>query len=219
MSTAAPSLPDLPCCLNGEFTTLPHAKISVMDRGFIFGDGIYEVIPVYGGRLFRFDEHMARLERSLRELRIEPPHTRAQWREATGLRIFWPPAAVIARLGPPGPLLFTHCIQLLRRAVTVISGAGFEHCSDDLSVTVHTPHLIKRALIGSKSKPLHAVQDGLDSLWRGALYIRIFNTKNELAAVAAGISPAIQRSAGAAHVEVARWARRKPGSDGLKNRR
>ena len=73
------TLPDLPCYLNGEYTTLPNARISVMDRGFIFGDGIYEVVPVYGGRLFRFDEHMARLERSLKECRIRNPHDRAGW--------------------------------------------------------------------------------------------------------------------------------------------
>jgi len=74
-------LPDLPCYLNGEFTTLPHAKVSVMDRGFIFGDGVYEVVPVYAGEPFRFDEHMARLDRSLGELRIVNPMSRAQWRE------------------------------------------------------------------------------------------------------------------------------------------
>lgn len=73
------TLPALPCYLNGEFTTLPHAKISVMDRGFIFGDGVYEVVPVYGGHLFRFEQHMVRLERSLNELRISNPATRAQW--------------------------------------------------------------------------------------------------------------------------------------------
>ena len=73
------TLPDLPCYLNGEYTTLPNAKISVMDRGFIFGDGIYEVVPVYAGRLFRFDHHMARLERSLKECRIPNPHSRAEW--------------------------------------------------------------------------------------------------------------------------------------------
>jgi D-alanine transaminase len=76
-----PQLPDLPCFLNGEFTTLPNAKVSVMDRGFIFGDGIYEVVPAYGGKPFRFDDHMGRLERSLDELRIPNPMTRAQWRE------------------------------------------------------------------------------------------------------------------------------------------
>ena len=75
------TLPALPCYLNGEFTTLPNAKISVMDRGFIFGDGVYEVAPVYQGRLFRFENHMARLERSLKELRIPNPYTRMQWAE------------------------------------------------------------------------------------------------------------------------------------------
>jgi len=75
------TLPPLPCYLNGEFTLLPNAKISVMDRGFIFGDGIYEVVPAYGGQLFRFDQHMARLDRSLAEVRIKNPLTPAQWRE------------------------------------------------------------------------------------------------------------------------------------------
>lgn len=59
------NLPRLPCYLNGSYTELPDAKISVMDRGFIFGDGVYDVVPVYGGRPFRFEAHMARLDRSL----------------------------------------------------------------------------------------------------------------------------------------------------------
>lgn len=74
-------LPATPCYLNGEFTALKDAKISVMDRGFIFGDGVYEVVPVYAGALFRFAEHMKRLDRSLAELRIANPLTHAQWRE------------------------------------------------------------------------------------------------------------------------------------------
>ena len=69
----------LPCYLNGEFSDLSRAKVSVMDRGFIFGDGIYEVVPVYQGRPFRFNEHMARLERSLAEVRIPNPMDRAAW--------------------------------------------------------------------------------------------------------------------------------------------
>jgi D-alanine transaminase len=73
------TLPALPCYLNGQYTRLPDAKVSVMDRGFIFGDGVYEVVPVYAGRPFRFAEHMARLDRSLAELRIANPHTHAQW--------------------------------------------------------------------------------------------------------------------------------------------
>jgi D-alanine transaminase len=74
------AIPALPCYLNGEFSTLAEAKVSVLDRGFIFGDGIYEVVPAYRGVPFRFDEHMARMERSLGELRIPNPMTRGQWR-------------------------------------------------------------------------------------------------------------------------------------------
>jgi D-alanine transaminase len=69
------------CYLNGQYKPLSQAQVSVLDRGFIFGDGIYEVVPVYGKRLFRFDEHMARLERSLAKVRIANPHTQEQWLE------------------------------------------------------------------------------------------------------------------------------------------
>ncbi|MEK8030737.1 D-amino acid aminotransferase [Ideonella sp. DXS29W] len=64
------ALPDTLCDLNGELLPLSQAKVSVMDRGFIFGDGVYEAIPVYGRRLFRFDEHLARLHRNLDKLRF-----------------------------------------------------------------------------------------------------------------------------------------------------
>lgn len=74
------NLPDLPCYLNGEFTNLRDAKVSVMDRGFIFGDGVYEVVPVYAGRPFRFEHHMRRLARSLAELRITNPMEAQGWR-------------------------------------------------------------------------------------------------------------------------------------------
>jgi D-alanine transaminase len=70
---------DLLCYLNGETTPISQAKVSVLDRGFIFGDGVYEVVPVYGRRLFRFDEHMARLNRSLAKLRIPNPHGHDEW--------------------------------------------------------------------------------------------------------------------------------------------
>jgi len=65
--------------LNGEVLPISQAKVSVLDRGFVFGDGIYEVVPVYGKRLFRFDEHMARLGRSLSKLRIPNPASRDEW--------------------------------------------------------------------------------------------------------------------------------------------
>ena len=74
-------IPDTLCYLNGEYGSLRDAKVSVLDRGFIFGDGVYEVVPAYGGKLFRFDEHMARLSRSLGKLRIPNPLKPEQWLE------------------------------------------------------------------------------------------------------------------------------------------
>jgi D-alanine transaminase len=67
--------------LNGKFLAIEDAKVSVLDRGFIFGDGVYEVVPVYSRVPFRLDEHLARLERSLSEASIRNPYSRAQWRD------------------------------------------------------------------------------------------------------------------------------------------
>ena len=65
--------------LNGEFLPLSGAKISVLDRGFIFGDGIYDVVPVYNRKPFRMANHLARLESSLAKIGIASPMTRAGW--------------------------------------------------------------------------------------------------------------------------------------------
>jgi len=67
------------CYLNGEFVPLLDAKIPVLDRGFIYGDGVYEVIPVYARRPFRLDGHLARLKRSLAAIRIDNPMADAAW--------------------------------------------------------------------------------------------------------------------------------------------
>ena len=66
--------------LNGRMLPLEQASVSVLDRGFIFGDGVYELVPVYSRVPFRLDEHLARLERSLAAVSIRDPYTRAQWR-------------------------------------------------------------------------------------------------------------------------------------------
>jgi len=70
---------DAPCYLNGEYSRVSEAKVSVLDRGFIFGDGVYEVVPVYGRVPFRWAEHHARLQRSLGRLRIDDPMDAAGW--------------------------------------------------------------------------------------------------------------------------------------------
>lgn len=67
------------CYLNGECLPLAEARISPLDRGFLYGDGAYEVMPVYGGRPFRLEAHCARLTRSLGEIRMDDPHSRPEW--------------------------------------------------------------------------------------------------------------------------------------------
>ncbi|HEX2650623.1 MAG TPA: D-amino acid aminotransferase [Burkholderiales bacterium] len=67
--------------LNGKFMPIEEARVPVLDRGFIFGDGVYELVPVYSRVPFRLDEHLARLERSLEAARIRNPHSRAEWRD------------------------------------------------------------------------------------------------------------------------------------------
>lgn len=66
--------------LNGEFLAPELATVSVMDRGFLFGDGVYEVIPAYGGRPFRLDGHLQRLRNSLQAIRVREPMSDVQWR-------------------------------------------------------------------------------------------------------------------------------------------
>ena len=67
--------------LNGEYLPVERAQVSVMDRGFVFGDGVYEVIPVYGGRLFRLEQHLQRLARSLTGIRLANPLSDDGWRQ------------------------------------------------------------------------------------------------------------------------------------------
>lgn len=107
MEIVSPPLPDTLCYLNGEYAPLRDTKVSVLDRGFIFGDGIYEVVPAYGGRPFRFEEHMARLDRSLGKLRIANPHSREEWLARCHKLL----AALIERSGPGDQLVY---IQVTR---------------------------------------------------------------------------------------------------------
>jgi len=70
--------------LNGEFMPIEQARVPVLDRGFIFGDGIYEVVPVYGGRPFRLPQHLARLTRSLAAVGLANPRDDAGWTALVG---------------------------------------------------------------------------------------------------------------------------------------
>lgn len=67
--------------LNGSFVPLEEARIPVLDRGFLFGDGVYEVIPVYGRHLFRLSQHLKRLHNNLLAVSIPEPMTADEWRD------------------------------------------------------------------------------------------------------------------------------------------
>ena len=75
------------CYLNGAYLPLAEARISPLDRGFLYADGVYEVVPVYGGRPFRFAAHLARLARSLEGIRMQDPHSAAEWHAIVGTLI------------------------------------------------------------------------------------------------------------------------------------
>jgi len=69
------------CYVNGQFVPIDAARISPFDRGFLFADGVYEVMPVYAGRPFRFEAHCERLTRSLHQIAMADPLSRSQWRD------------------------------------------------------------------------------------------------------------------------------------------
>jgi D-alanine transaminase len=75
------------CYLNGAYQPLSEARISPLDRGFLYSDGVYELMPVYAGRPFRFAAHSERLTRSLAGISMEDPHTREEWRAILGTLI------------------------------------------------------------------------------------------------------------------------------------
>jgi D-alanine transaminase len=125
------------CYLNGQYLPLGEARISPLDRGFLYADGAYEVMPVYAGRPFRFEAHRERLTRSLAELRMQDPHTVEQWREIIGRLIshsgpvdqyvYWQVTrgAELGRTHAPLPdierTVFAFCAPL-----PVLSGAALE---------------------------------------------------------------------------------------------
>jgi D-alanine transaminase len=89
------------CYLNGEFLPLAEARVSPMDRGFLFGDGVYEVIPVYSRRPFRLDEHLGRLQNSLDAIRLANPLPRDEWHSLVGRLVSeseWPSCSVLLQV-------------------------------------------------------------------------------------------------------------------------
>lgn len=69
----------VPAYLNGEYQPLEDCRVSVLDRGFIFGDGIYELITVYNNQAFYLEQHLQRLERSISEIKVPSPYDKSEW--------------------------------------------------------------------------------------------------------------------------------------------
>ncbi len=86
--------------LNGQYLPIEEAKISVLDRGFIFGDGVYEVIPVYSRKAFRPGEHLRRLQHSLDGIRLPNPHSEREWTDILN--------ELIRRNAPDDQYLYLH---------------------------------------------------------------------------------------------------------------
>lgn len=86
--------------LNGKFMPIEEAKVSVLDRGFIFGDGVYEVIPVYSRRAFRLEEHLQRLQHSLDGIQLKNPHSESEWTDILN--------ELIRRSAPEDQYLYLH---------------------------------------------------------------------------------------------------------------
>ena len=86
--------------LNGEYMPIEEAKISVLDRGFIFGDGVYEVIPVYSRKAFRLAGHLRRLQHSLDSIQLGNPHSDGEWTKLIN--------ELIVRNAPEDQYLYLH---------------------------------------------------------------------------------------------------------------
>ena len=86
--------------LNGSYMPIEEARISVLDRGFIFGDGVYEVIPVYSRHAFRMAEHLKRLQHSLDGIKLKNPHSEREWADILN--------EIIKRNTPEDQYLYLH---------------------------------------------------------------------------------------------------------------
>jgi len=157
------------CYLNGEYLPLAAARISPFDRAFLYGDAVYEVMPVYGGRGFRFPHHCERLARSLAGIRMEDPHPRAEWRAILGTLIerngggdcyvYWQVSrgAPLGRTHAPLPTLprtvFAFCAPLpapapatLERGIACVTAVDTRWARCDIKSTALLANVLLRQL-------------------------------------------------------------------------
>ena len=173
------------CFLNGEFLPLSDARVSPLDRGFLYADAAYEVMPVYGGRPFRFEAHCARLTRSLGELRMQDPHERAEWRRILGALIerngggeqyvYWQVTRGAERGRNPAPLpdlprtVFAFCAPLpqrsapdLKRGVSCVTAVDTRWARCDIkSVALLANVLLRQLAVDAGAGETILLRDGM----------------------------------------------------------
>jgi D-alanine transaminase len=172
--------------LNGAFIPHESARISVFDRGFIFGDGVYEVLPVIDGAMLRVEQHLDRLERSLAGTGIQNPYPRARWRAilqelvacngggdlTVYLQVTRGTAALetIRDLVPAAPLAPTVLVaaaprrRLLPEPISVVTLPDNRWQRCDLKVTSLLPNiLLRREALARGARDAILIRDGLVS--------------------------------------------------------
>lgn len=154
--------------LNGGFLPIDKARVPVLDRGFIFGDGVYEVIPVYSRHPFRLREHLRRLQQSLDGIRLKNPHTLAEWEalvrtlidrndlqdQSVYLQVTRGPAPRDQAFPKSvTPTVFMMCMELLpppaeliERGASAVSARDFRWDRCDLKVISLLPNVLLRQM-------------------------------------------------------------------------
>jgi len=170
--------------LNGKFMPIEEACVPVLDRGFLFGDGVYEVIPVYGGQLFRLEQHLARLQDSLDAIRLQNPLSAAVWegtlRQLVNSNGGGELSVYLQVTRGPGrrdhafpehiaPTVFSMCNPVtpvepgvLRRGVSVVTmdDIRWQHCNIK-AITLLPNVLLKQQAIDAGASEAILVRDGL----------------------------------------------------------
>lgn len=160
----------LPIChLNGEYLPLSEARVSPLDRAFLFGEGVYEVVPVFGGRPFRLRQHLDRLARSLEGIRMAPPLSHLEWsglcrelieRNGGGDQYLYMQVTRGAEFGrnhawPDGlkPTIFAYataleapCPQMLERGISAVTAADTRWARRDIKSTALLANVLLKKL-------------------------------------------------------------------------
>ena len=179
--------------------------LGALNTRIVIEDFIAELSSEYYNLIrqkIRLNNLRSTLELSRERVRIaETNNRRHPFRNGTTDAIFRTPATVVTGLNLLGHLFFAQGFQLFLGGVALISQALFEHHIDHFFVAVQTIHLIDRTFVVIEFQPLHAIDDHVNGFLRGALLVRVFNTKEELAAhKVACIGPAVNSRTGGAQV-------------------